>query len=211
MSGRIYAATAVAHAPVFTRRIEVLATHFADLLPRDAVVLDVGAGDGLLAKRLMERRPDLRIQGVDVLVRRETFIPVREFDGTTLPLPDRSVDAVMLVDVVHHAADQSALMREVARVARGAVVIKDHFARGLFAHTTLRFMDWVGNARYGVSLPYAYWTPEQWDAAFRDASLRVVQRRERLGLYPWPASLVFERGLHFIAVLEPASPQRSHA
>ena len=209
MSGRIYAATAVAHAPVFTRRIEVLTTHFADLLPADAAVLDVGAGDGLLAKRLMERRPDVRIQGVDVLVRPETSIPVREFDGTTLPFPDRSVDAVMMVDVVHHAANQSALMREVARVARRAVAIKDHFARGLFAHATLRFMDWVGNARYGVSLPYAYWTPRQWDAAFRDANLRVVQQRERLGLYPWPANLVFERGLHFIAVLEPAAAQRN--
>jgi SAM-dependent methyltransferase len=211
MSGRIYAATSVAHAPVFARRIEVLAAHFADLLPRDAAVLDVGAGDGLLAKRLMERRPDVRIQGVDVLVRPETFIPVREFDGTTLPLADRSVDAVMLVDVVHHAADQAALMREVARVARGVVVIKDHFVRGVLAQPTLRFMDWVGNARYGVSLPYAYWTPAQWDAAFRDARLRVLQQREQLGLYPWPASLVFERGLHFIAVLEHASPQRSHA
>lgn len=209
MSGRIYAATAAAHAPVFTRRIEVLSSHLADLMPRDAAVLDVGAGDGLLARRLMERRPDLRVHGVDVLVRPETCIPVREFDGTTLPFADRSVDAVMLVDVVHHAANQPALLREVARVARAAVVIKDHFARGLLAHTTLRFMDWVGNARYGVSLPYAYWTPARWDDELRSVGLRVVEQRERLGLYPWPANLLFERGLHFIAVLEPTTAQRS--
>ena len=204
MSGRIYAATAAAHAPVFARRIEVLSRHLAEMLPQDASVLDVGAGDGSLAKRLMERRRDLRVQGVDVLVRPDTHIPVREFDGTTLPFPDRSFDAVMLVDVVHHAADQAALMREVARTARRAVLIKDHFVQGLLARPTLRFMDWVGNARHGVRLPYSYWTPGEWEAAYRDAGLQRTAQRDRLGLYPWPASIIFDRGLHFIAALSPA-------
>lgn len=204
MSGRIYAATAAAHAPVFARRIEVLSTHLAELLPPAASVLDVGAGDGALAKRLMERRRDVRIQGVDVLVRPGTHIPVREFDGTTLPFPDGSMDAVMLVDVVHHAADQRALLRDVARVARSTVLIKDHFVRGLFASPTLRFMDWVGNARHGVRLPYSYWTPSQWNNAYRDAGLTMMTVREELGLYPWPASILFERGLHFVAALAPA-------
>jgi SAM-dependent methyltransferase len=203
MSGRIYAATAAAHAPVFARRIEVLSAHLAELLPPGASVLDVGAGDGALATKLMARRRDIRVQGVDVLVRPDTHIPVREFDGTTLPFPDASMDAVILVDVVHHAADQRALLREVARVARTTVLIKDHFVRGVFARATLRFMDWVGNAPYGVRLPYAYWTPAEWDAAYRDAGLALRTIREELGLYPWPASLLFERGLHFVAALAP--------
>jgi SAM-dependent methyltransferase len=204
MSGRIYAATAAAHAPVFARRIEVLSEHLAEMLPRGSSVLDVGAGDGSLAKRVMERRPDARIQGVDVLVRPGTHIPVQEFDGTTLPFPDRAFDAVMLVDVVHHAANQEALLREVARVTRGTVLIKDHFVRGWLARPTLRFMDWVGNARHGVRLPYSYWTPAEWDAAFRTAGLTRSAQREELGLYRWPASIAFERGLHFIAALTPA-------
>lgn len=204
MSGRIYAATAAAHGPVFARRIDVLSRHLAEMLPRSASVLDVGAGDGSLAKRLMERRPDVRIEGVDVLVRADTQIPVREFDGTTLPFPNDSFDAVMLVDVVHHAANQSALLHEVARVARSMVLIKDHHVRGLLAHPTLRFMDWVGNARHGVRLPYSYWTPAEWDEAFRAANLTRAAERGQLGLYPWPASMVFERGLHFVAALTPA-------
>lgn len=204
MSGRIYAATAAAHAPVFARRIEVLSRHLGEMLPAGASVLDVGAGDGSLASRLMERRRDLRIQGVDVLVRPDTHIPVHAFDGTTLPFPSRSFDVVMLIDVMHHAAQQSALMREVARVARGTVIIKDHFVRGVLARPTLRFMDWVGNARHGVRLPYSYWTPQEWENAFRDAGLTRSAQRDHLGLYPWPASLLFERGLHFIAALAPA-------
>jgi ubiquinone/menaquinone biosynthesis C-methylase UbiE len=187
---------------VYGRRIKVLAHHLAELLPRDASVLDVGSGDGLLARRVMDQRPDVRIEGVDVLARATSHIPVKLFDGVTLPFPDGSYDVVMMVDVLHHVTDQRRLLREMVRVSKRTVVIKDHFVRGPLAWRTLVFMDWVGNARYGVALPYAYWTKAEWDGAYADAGLRVAESREHLGLYPWPASLVFERGLHFMARLE---------
>lgn len=190
---------------VYGRRIEVLARHLGELLPRRAKVLDVGSGDGLLARRIMDARPDVSISGVDVLARPAASIPVRVFDGIRLPFDADSFDAAMMVDVLHHASEQDVLLREMARVARGRIVIKDHFVAGALAHPTLRFMDWVGNRRHGVALPYAYWTPDRWERGFANAGLRVVEQRERLGLYPWPASLLFERRLHFIAVLEPGT------
>lgn len=190
---------------VYGRRIRVLARHIAELLPRGASVLDVGSGDGVLARHVAQLRPDVSIRGVDVLVRPETHIPVDAFDGTTLPCADGAHDAVMLVDVLHHASDQARLLSECARAARRAVLIKDHVLHGVLARRTLAFMDWVGNARHGVALPYAYWTEQEWQAGLRAAGLRVQERRNRLGLYPWPASLVFERGLHFIALLEHAT------
>lgn len=187
---------------VYGRRIRVLTRHVADLLPRDARVLDVGSGDGLLARRVMELRPDVSIRGVDVLARPTSHIPVMMFDGVKLPFPDRSFDAVMMVDVLHHAAQQDALLAEMARVTRGVVIIKDHLVQGLLAHPTLRFMDWVGNVRHGVALPYAYWSRDRWQQAFDAARLRVTHWRDALGLYPFPASLLFDRHLHFVSVLE---------
>ena len=187
---------------VYGRRIRVLTGHLADILPRNAQVLDVGSGDGLLARRVMDLRPDVSIRGVDVLARPTSHIPVRIFDGVTLPFPDRSFDAVMMVDVLHHASQQDALLGEMARVTRGVVVIKDHLVQGLLAHPTLRFMDWVGNVRHGVALPYAYWSRARWEQAFAAARLQVTQWRGALGLYPFPANLVFDRHLHFVSVLE---------
>lgn len=187
---------------VYGRRIRVLTRHMADLLPRDARVLDVGSGDGLLARRVMELRPDVSIRGVDVLARPTSHIPVMMFDGVKLPFPDRSFDAVMMVDVLHHASQQDALLAEMARVTRGVVIIKDHLVQGLLAQPTLRFMDWVGNVRHGVALPYAYWSRDRWQQAFDAARLRVTHWRGALGLYPFPASLLFDRHLHFVSVLE---------
>ncbi|MEK7401589.1 MAG: class I SAM-dependent methyltransferase [Gemmatimonadota bacterium] len=193
-----------AHGLVFSRRVRVLARHVSEMLPRNASVLDVGAGDGMIARLVLDARPDLTIRGVDVLARAESHIPVTLFDGATIPHGDGEFDAAMMVDVLHHAAQQHHLLREMRRVVKRAIVIKDHVVQGPLARPTLAFMDWVGNARYGVSLPYSYWTAAQWDQAFADLKLTVADRRTSLGLYPWPASMLFERGLHFIARLERA-------
>lgn len=186
---------------VHNRRVRVLCRHLSDLIPRGASVLDVGCGDGLLARLVMDQRRDVTITGVDVLVRPETHVPVQPFDGKRLPFDDRSFDAVAFVDVLHHTDDPTILLREAKRVARNCIVLKDHTRDGLLAGPTLRFMDHVGNARHGVALPYNYWPRQKWLDAFQQLGLRVETWRQRLGLYPPPASWLFGRGLHFAARL----------
>jgi SAM-dependent methyltransferase len=189
------------------RRARVLSKHLASMIPQRASVLDVGCGDGEIAWLVGQARPDLSIRGVDVLVRSDTQIPVDPYDGTTLPCADNSCDVVTLVDVLHHCDEPQTVLHEATRVARQAVVIKDHKRNGLAAKQTLRLMDWVGNHRYGVALPYNYLSRAQWEALFANLELKCEQTRDRLGLYPWPLSLFFERDLHFVARL--AVPRES--
>ena len=183
------------------RRVRVLAGHLCRLLPRDARVLDVGSGDTHVAHRLSQLRSDLVCEGIDVLVRTDTLIPVRQFDGRSIPFADDSFDAVLLIDVVHHAEDGAALLREAHRVARQCIVLKDHTLEGPLAGPTLRFMDRVGNERHDVTLPYNYWRRREWAAEFDRQQLEIEEYCDSLGLYPWPASWIFGRSLHFIARL----------
>lgn len=186
---------------VHKRRISVLSESCANLMPRDASVLDVGSGDGQLARLVGDKRSDISIQGIDVLLQKDAAIPVEKFDGTTIPYGERSFDVVMFVDVFHHTDDPMVLLREAVRVARQIILIKDHTLQGVFAYSTLRFMDWVGNARHNVALPYNYWTPAQWDGAFDKLGLSVSSWESNLKLYPFPADLIFDRSLHFFAAL----------
>jgi SAM-dependent methyltransferase len=186
---------------VHDRRVKVLSRHLADFIPADARVLDVGCGDGRIASFVAQHRPDVTVSGMDIAARPGALIPVEEFDGTSIPLEDGAVDVVMLVDVLHHADDPHALLSEAARVGADGIVLKDVTPLGPLSDATLRFMDWVGNARHGVPLPYKFWTQAEWRDAFRRIGLSVTAERRRLGLYPVPWNLAFEKRMHFIVRL----------
>jgi len=81
-------------------------------------------------------------------------------------------------------------------------VLKDHRADGWGAWRTLRFMDDLGNRRFGVALPYNYWSSRQWQDAFAELGYSTERIETKLGIYPFPFSLLFDRGLHFAARLK---------
>jgi SAM-dependent methyltransferase len=184
---------------VHSRRASVLRDHLAELLPQNASVLDVGCGDGLLSYLIIQKRSDVDIKGVDILRRSQTRIPVEWFDGKVIPYDDGTFDVTMFVDVLHHTIDPMILLHEAVRVARKAVVIKDHTCNGSFDNLTLRLMDQVGNARHGVALPYNYWSEQRWLEAVDTLGLRITTWKKNLGLYPRPARWLFDRSLHFIS------------
>ncbi len=185
------------------RRVRVLTERIARMLPPDATVLDVGTGDGWLAREVMQLRRDVRIEGIDVLVRPGAKIPVREYDGRRIPYPDRSFDVVLFVDVLHHTTNAAELIREAVRVARRGVLIKDHACENAFDARTLQLMDRVGNERYSVALPFNYLARSQWTELFERAGASVESWTDRIGLYPAPVGWLFERKLHFLVALKP--------
>jgi SAM-dependent methyltransferase len=188
---------------VFNRRVHILAGHFAETIPHRGTVLDIGTGDGLLAATLMRLRPDLQVEGVDVLARPDAHIAVTIYDGRTVPFPDQSFDYVLISDVLHHTEDPAGILAEAGRVARVGIVLKDHLREGFLAAPTLRFMDWIGNRGHNVVLPYNYLSRDEWQVVYYKAKLTTVSSKERLGLYPPPLSWFFERHLHFVALLAP--------
>lgn len=112
-----------------------LALHFAQL-PREATLLDVGTGLGDVPRAAIPaaRRYDvvLRTIGVDTapIIARAAAESVSYAvcaNGLALPFRSASVDIVMCSQTLHHfrGADETALLRELNRVARVAVVVSD--------------------------------------------------------------------------------------
>jgi SAM-dependent methyltransferase len=144
----------------------VLSKLIADWLPQGATVLDVGCGDGTILQLLGQRRHDLGVAGIEVAARPKAAIPVAVFDGRHIPCADAGIDIVLLIDVLHHLGQPDELLGEARRVARHAIVIKDHLRNSRMDAVTLRVMDWVGNRPYGIPLPHNYLSSAEWHSLF---------------------------------------------
>ena len=188
------------------RRREVLAAHLAKLIPAGPAMtgLDVGCGSGEVARRLMAIRPELSLTGLEVLPRAGAVIPAAAFDGLQLPFPDGHADFVLLIHVLHHAADPARLLADCRRVARRFVIVIDHYRESWWDQARLAGMDWAGNRAEHHLLPYTYLSRRQWDDLFRQTGLVREEETGDPGLYPFPLSRLCGGRLHFAARLVPA-------
>lgn len=180
---------------IYRRRVKILSSSVSALIDSSDLksfrLLDVGCGDGLIAKLIMGGKKDISVTGCDVLVRSRRHIPVQGFDGIRLPYADNSFDGVLFVDVLHHTLSPFELLKEAVRVSQRYIFIKDHLLNGPLAFYKLKFMDWVGNSKLGVSLPYNYWSEVQWRDAFKMLNLDAEEWNRSLKLYPWPFDYIF--------------------
>jgi len=99
-------------------------------LVRAESVLDVGSGTGRVSRFLAERRPDVKVEGVEpVGALREQAqalgTVLHDASGEDLPFNDGSFDVVMSFGMMHHVPDPAPVVTEMMRVARLGVMVSD--------------------------------------------------------------------------------------
>jgi SAM-dependent methyltransferase len=166
-------------------------------------LLDIGCGDGENTRAMAAQAGATRVVGVDVLVRPTATIEVHPYDGVHLPFPDRSFDAVTMVDVLHHCGDPQAVLREALRVASRVLAIKDHFAFGPLTHKMLYWMDIAGNAKDGIPSPGTYFEPQQWVEMIAAAGGRIAALDWPLKTHDLPWRIIGWPELQFTARVVP--------
>jgi SAM-dependent methyltransferase len=93
-------------------------------------VLDVGSGTGRAIRFLRQRRPGLRVEGVEPVGELRAQAQalgtiLRDASGEKLPFHDGSFDVVVSFGLLHHVPDPAPVVTEMTRVARSGVVISD--------------------------------------------------------------------------------------
>jgi demethylmenaquinone methyltransferase/2-methoxy-6-polyprenyl-1,4-benzoquinol methylase len=147
----------------------------AALAKRPAHVLDVATGTADLALALKRARPEAEVTGVDFAAsmlavgrgkaaRRALDVELVAADGTALPYPDGTFDAVTIAYGLRNFADVAAGLREFRRVLRpgGRLVVlefppppKGPLGR-LFRLYFTRVLPWVGARISGHPGAYRY-------------------------------------------------------
>ena len=150
-------------------------------LTSDHRVLDVGSGLGGPARYLahttgchvtaLEIQEEMHTIASDLTRRCHLASPVTHVrgDALTIPLPDRSFDAVVSWLAVHHIHDRPRLCERMARALRpgGQVYIEDLCQRVPFSEADL--LD-VRNTLHGISMTSA----EEYERDFRNAGFSTV-------------------------------------
>jgi len=89
-------------------------------------LLDLGCGPGGYAKLLGDRGRKvvaLDINEKYVAKAKQLGVDASLFDGHHIPLPDKSVDTIFMIEVMEHIAGPERLLAELSRVARKNIII----------------------------------------------------------------------------------------
>jgi SAM-dependent methyltransferase len=155
---------------VFGNKIENMARDVRSFVPANARVVDIGTGQGLLAKALQTQW--LRVTTVDI-VDKSYYPDIRPviYDGRHLPFADGSFDACLMFAVLHHAQDDRAVLREAARVAPKIVVYEDIY-RSTLQKIYIKAMDSLVNKEF-FGHPHHNRTDAEWRALFSEMGLAL--------------------------------------
>lgn len=130
-------------------------------------VLDVGGGTGRAARALTgaDRVVVDASRGMLRQAHRHGLGTVQG-DAATLPVRTESVDAVLVVDALHHIPDQVGALAEISRVLRpGGVLVVREFNRATLPGRLLV------NAEHLIGFDSQFYTPDELSAAIADAGL----------------------------------------
>jgi SAM-dependent methyltransferase len=197
------------HHRVHVPRVERVSRALADQIGTASSLLDIGCGDGTVARGIGARVGATRIAGVDIKVRPYVAIEVAHYDGTHLPFPDDAFEAVILSDVLHHCRDPEAVLADALRVASRVVAIKDHFRFGELSNKILWLMDVAGNAGPAVEVRGTYFSPSEWIELVAKAGGRVTNLTWPLRVHDLPFRLITQDRLQFAARVEPVGSARA--
>jgi ubiquinone/menaquinone biosynthesis C-methylase UbiE len=137
-------------------------------------IVEIGAGNGIVAEMLHNAiGTDFTL--LEVVDYNATKLPMRVFDGKTLPFEDNSFDKAMLVFVLHHNPDPRPIMREALRVSRHGVLVVENDTRGFIKKPFTRMIDSTEHLHRGVPPCYHTKSTQEWRALLESLPASVTE------------------------------------
>jgi SAM-dependent methyltransferase len=141
-------------------------------------VLDLGAGDGLLALEVKEQLGK-EVVLVDVVDYNHTDLPLILYDPEErIPLADEEADTTILYTVLHHASDPQRLLKEATRITRKRLVIIEGYVEEDDIRMTNSFFDWFYNRVVGdedINVPLNFLRVKGWEKILKTHGFDIVK------------------------------------
>ena len=129
--------------PLIMLRVGTLCVQVKKYIPSDnAVIMEIGCSSGFLIQDLVKFFPQAVIIGADVvkaplyqLARKFPGIPLLRFDLLRCPLPDQSVDVLIMLNVLEHIEDDLGALQKAFNLLNpgGILIIEVPASPGLYS------------------------------------------------------------------------------
>ena len=143
-------------------------------------ILDLGAGNGLLALEVKEQL-DKDVLLVDIVDYNYTDLPLILYkQEDRIPLADEEVDTTILYTVLHHASDPIHLLEEATRITKQRLVIKESYIEEDYIRITNSFVDWFYNRVIGdedINVPLNFLRLEAWEQLLKSYGFEVIETK----------------------------------
>ena len=177
-----------------TKRAISMLSHFEGLIKPGDRVLDIGLGNGIVAKHVKDHFKTY-VEGLDVVDYNETEIKNTIYDGLHLPFKDNSFDCILILQTLHHCTDQIQVLREAKRVAKHHIIIIEDVYGNKFEKLMTFLHDYISNRRKGVKCPYYFQTKKRWKEIFEGIGVKLKMEKG------WKSRYLIIRFKHVLFVL----------
>ena len=141
-------------------------------------ILDLGAGDGLLALEIREQLKK-EVVLVDIVDYNYTDLPLILYDPEEkIPLADEEVDTTILYTVLHHASDPKHLLKEATRITKKRLVIVEGYVEQEDIRMTNSFFDWFYNRVIGdedINVPLNFLRVKGWEKLLKSHGFDMIE------------------------------------
>tara|TARA_Y100000310_G_scaffold342723_1_gene447094 strand:+ start:1126 stop:1728 length:603 start_codon:yes stop_codon:yes gene_type:complete len=151
-------------------------------------VLDVGSGNGYLAKVIYDRMKNLdnnpKVECIDIREYHKVDLPFKLFDGNKILYEDKTFDVVTIVYALHYTDNQAGLLKEAIRVAKKRVLVIEDTYESKGELLWLNFLDLVINKIYhNARTPKLnFKTEEEWKKILSELDCECLSKRVNLGI-----------------------------
>jgi SAM-dependent methyltransferase len=187
------------HANPLQRRLidrfhRVIAAKVGELAPQ--TFLDAGCGEGFVVEVLLRQLPGLRLTGFDFSATAVELARARNPGATfltasifTIPFSDESFDVAGCFEVLEHQRDPTAALRELARVARRALVLSVPHEPYFSLANALRGKNWDVRPRGSDPDHRQFWSRQ----GFGEFVDQVLDVQWLGGSFPWTICVATKR------------------
>src|SRR3989338_3343634 len=131
-------------------RSKIIINAYSGWISGSSMVLDIGCGNAVVTDEL-KRHFGCDLTGTDIMDYRKRDIPFELMKSKRkLPFKDKSFDAAMFNDVLHHCEAQEDLLREAARVAKKILIFE------MEPTLTARIADFIVNKIHNSKMNAAF-------------------------------------------------------